>query len=102
VVLEGRDGDTHPFGEWKGAEETVELGFTFGAVKAEDPGLAGCDAAPPEPHKVSLVDEFGRGDRFGSFAVAYLRLWCGVWSFHIELDQEFHDFLLLPVILTSA
>jgi hypothetical protein len=69
MPLEGRDGDTHPFEERQGAEQSVELCFAVGAVETKDLGFARCDVRLPEPDKVSSVHQLGRGGRFGVLAV---------------------------------
>src|SRR5262249_61251075 len=61
VRLEWRDSDPHPFAEWQGAEETVELLFALGAIQAEGLALPPRGGRPPDPDEMPLASQGGGG-----------------------------------------
>jgi hypothetical protein len=84
--LERSDADAHPLIQRQRLEQTVELRFAVGAVKAEDPALARSDGPLPEPDEVPLVHELGGGGCFGALAVLDLGRRSSVRNVDLELN----------------
>src|SRR6266511_3262986 len=99
VGLEWGDGDVHPLIERQRAEQTIQLSFAVSAVQANG-GIAAGDGPLPDPDKMPLVRQLGCGGCLGALAVLDLSVRGPVGNIDLELDQEFHGLLLLPLCQT--